>query len=125
MFNVALNLLRQPKAESLEVSEQPVVAMSTMVEEPAGEVSKTSVENIATSEPAIETVNADSDARNTLEEIYTWIDQIPFSRPRKNIARDFSDGGTPHLFIVQHCHKNIDRNFFSCLLFFQCLWRNC
>ncbi|XP_043276503.1 sperm flagellar protein 1-like [Venturia canescens] len=26
-----------------------------------------------------------------LEEIYTWVDQISFSRPRKNIARDFSD----------------------------------
>lgn len=32
-----------------------------------------------------------------LEEIYEWIDElsgkIPFSRPKKNFARDFSDGG--------------------------------
>lgn len=29
----------------------------------------------------------------TLEEIYTWIEQIQFSKPKKNLARDFSDGG--------------------------------
>lgn len=27
-----------------------------------------------------------------LEELYTWIDGIPLSRPKRNIARDFSDG---------------------------------
>lgn len=27
-----------------------------------------------------------------LNDIYTWIDQIPLSKPKKNIARDFSDG---------------------------------
>ncbi|XP_049859815.1 sperm flagellar protein 1-like isoform X1 [Schistocerca gregaria] len=27
-----------------------------------------------------------------LEEIYMWIDQIPLSRPKRNIARDFADG---------------------------------
>jgi CH-like domain in sperm protein len=27
-----------------------------------------------------------------LNELYTWIDSIPLSRPKKNIARDFSDG---------------------------------
>ena len=25
-----------------------------------------------------------------LEELYTWIDSIPLSRPKRNIARDFS-----------------------------------
>jgi hypothetical protein len=25
--------------------------------------------------------------------IYNWIDEIPLSRPKRNIARDFSDGG--------------------------------
>lgn len=25
--------------------------------------------------------------------IYNWVDEIPLSRPKKNIARDFSDGG--------------------------------
>ncbi|XP_061170563.1 sperm flagellar protein 1-like [Saccostrea echinata] len=27
-----------------------------------------------------------------LEELYAWVDSIPLSRPKKNIARDFSDG---------------------------------
>ena len=27
-----------------------------------------------------------------LHAIYSWIDEIPLSRPKKNIARDFSDG---------------------------------
>ena len=27
-----------------------------------------------------------------LEEIYAWVDQVPQSRPKRNIMRDFSDG---------------------------------
>lgn len=27
-----------------------------------------------------------------LEELYNWVDSIPLTRPKKNIARDFSDG---------------------------------
>lgn len=26
-----------------------------------------------------------------LNDLYNWIDEIPLSRPKKNIARDFSD----------------------------------
>ncbi len=37
------------------------------------------------------------DARYLDEEdmqlIYNWVDEIPLSRPKKNITRDFSDGG--------------------------------
>ena len=29
----------------------------------------------------------------TLQVLYTWIDEIPLSRPKRNIARDFSDAG--------------------------------
>lgn len=29
---------------------------------------------------------------DSLQELYTWIDEIPLSRPKKNITRDFSDG---------------------------------
>lgn len=25
--------------------------------------------------------------------VYNWVDEIPLSRPKKNITRDFSDGG--------------------------------
>ncbi|XP_028651425.1 sperm flagellar protein 1 [Erpetoichthys calabaricus] len=28
----------------------------------------------------------------SLQELYAWIDQIPLSRPKRNITRDFSDG---------------------------------
>lgn len=28
----------------------------------------------------------------TLQRVYAWIDEIPLSRPKKNISRDFSDG---------------------------------
>ncbi|KAM5194113.1 sperm flagellar protein 1 [Mantella aurantiaca] len=29
---------------------------------------------------------------HNLQELYTWVDKIPLSRPKRNIARDFSDG---------------------------------
>ena len=28
-----------------------------------------------------------------LEDLYSWIDGIPLTRPKRNISRDFSDGG--------------------------------
>ena len=28
-----------------------------------------------------------------LEDLYHWVDEIPLSRPKKDIRRDFSDGG--------------------------------
>lgn len=28
-----------------------------------------------------------------LQQLYTWVDEIPLSRPKRNINRDFSDGG--------------------------------
>ena len=28
-----------------------------------------------------------------MQAIYNWVDEIPLSRPKRNIARDFSDGG--------------------------------
>lgn len=29
-----------------------------------------------------------------LESIYNWVDEVPLSRPKRNMARDFSDAGT-------------------------------
>lgn len=29
----------------------------------------------------------------SLRALYRWVDAVPLSRPRRNIARDFSDGG--------------------------------
>ncbi|XP_041032380.1 sperm flagellar protein 1 [Carcharodon carcharias] len=31
-------------------------------------------------------------SKEALQELYAWIDRIPLSRPKRNIARDFSDG---------------------------------
>ena len=28
-----------------------------------------------------------------IQMIYNWVDEIPLSRPKRNIERDFSDGG--------------------------------
>ena len=28
-----------------------------------------------------------------MQAVYNWVDEISLSRPKKNIARDFSDGG--------------------------------
>jgi hypothetical protein len=35
-----------------------------------------------------------------MQMIYNWIDEIPLSRPKRNIARDFSDGGKIILLIT-------------------------
>lgn len=31
-------------------------------------------------------------AESDLQSLYLWVDEVPLSRPKKNIARDFSDG---------------------------------
>ena len=28
-----------------------------------------------------------------MQEVYNWVDEIPLSRPKKNISRDFADCG--------------------------------
>lgn len=38
--------------------------------------------------------NMDDLDDEALQVLYTWIDEIPLSRPKRNIARDFSDGGS-------------------------------
>lgn len=49
--------------------------------------------NWSPSETASSTTLKTGTNNKNLEEIYAWVDQFPFSRPRKNIARDFSDAG--------------------------------
>jgi hypothetical protein len=34
-----------------------------------------------------------SNEEKEIEQIYEWVDSIQLSRVKKNIARDFSDGG--------------------------------
>ncbi|KAK2585915.1 hypothetical protein KPH14_010499 [Odynerus spinipes] len=43
-----------------------------------------------------------------LDEIYGWIDQITFSRPKKNISRDFSDGVFMAELLKRYYPKHID-----------------
>lgn len=38
-----------------------------------------------------------------MQNIYNWVDEIPLSRPKRNIARDFSDGG-------KYIHTNLAIN---------------
>ena len=33
-------------------------------------------------------------SEDELIEVYNWVDQIPVSKQKKNITRDFADGGT-------------------------------
>lgn len=48
-----------------------------------------------------------------LNGLYTWVDEIPLSRPKRNIARDFSDGVLVAE-IVQHFHpKLVDLHNYS------------
>jgi hypothetical protein len=37
---------------------------------------------------------------NEIMFIYEWVDSVSLSRPKKNIARDFSDGGTINFDLV-------------------------
>jgi hypothetical protein len=37
-----------------------------------------------------------------LQHLYAWIDGIPLSRPKRNIGRDFSDGGKPQAYARSH-----------------------
>ena len=37
----------------------------------------------------MEVVLSDED----LQRVYSWVDEIPLSRAKRNITRDFSDGG--------------------------------
>lgn len=33
------------------------------------------------------------DKGQEMQQVYAWVDEIPLTRPKRNIARDFSDGG--------------------------------
>jgi phage baseplate assembly protein gpV len=38
-------------------------------------------------------MNDNENEDNILSQIYHWVDSFPLSKPKKNLARDFSDGG--------------------------------
>ena len=39
-----------------------------------------------------------------LEDLYAWVDHIPLSRPKKDIRRDFADGGECLYFVLYACN---------------------
>ena len=39
------------------------------------------------------TIQAPDVDEEDMQMIYNWVDEIPLSRPKKNIGRDFADGG--------------------------------
>lgn len=42
---------------------------------------------------------ASSMDEESLHQLYLWVDNIPLSRPKRNLSRDFSDGGVrSHVF---------------------------
>ena len=38
-----------------------------------------------------------------MQRLYQWIDEIPLSRPKRNIGRDFSDGGMLDDRMIEGC----------------------
>ena len=63
-----------------------------------------------------------------LEELYTWIDDISLSRPKKDLRRDFSDGGkrssltltrTLSLSLTQQTH-NVNTTLYNVVILKRC-----
>ena len=48
-----------------------------------------------------------------LNEVYNWVDEIPLSRPKKNISRDFSDGVLMAEIIHYYMPRAIDIHNYS------------
>ncbi|EFN84323.1 sperm flagellar protein 1 [Harpegnathos saltator] len=53
-------------------------------------------------------MDANLEVNDQLGEIYEWIDQIKLSRPKKNIARDFSDGVLMAELLKRYYPKHVD-----------------
>ena len=52
-------------------------------------------------------------SENEIMEIYEWVDTIQLTRPKKNIARDFSDGGTFMLTINKYYSPKLLNNIYQ------------
>jgi len=65
-----------------------------------------------------------------LEDLYAWIDEVPLSRPKKDLKRDFSDGGKNIMLVfITVCNPKVlflvhgDKSFSSPIVFkWQRLW---
>ena len=56
---------------------------------------------------------SDEITEDDLQGIYNWVDEIPLSRPKRNIARDFSDGVLLAEIIKHHLPKLVDLHNYS------------
>lgn len=43
----------------------------------------------------------------SLQQLYVWVDTIPLTRPKRNIARDFSDGGECGFTVAVKCMLDV------------------
>ena len=48
-----------------------------------------------------------------LEMLYTWIDEVPLSRPKKSLTRDFSDGVMVAELLQHYLPKLVDMHNYS------------
>ncbi len=48
-----------------------------------------------------------------LNEIYQWVDEIPLTRPKKIITRDFSDGVLMAEIVKHYLAKKVDLHNYS------------
>ena len=55
----------------------------------------------------------DEITEDDLQAIYNWVDEIPLSRPKRNIARDFSDGVLLAEIVKHHQPKLVDMHNYS------------
>ncbi|XP_024520592.1 sperm flagellar protein 1 [Selaginella moellendorffii] len=52
-------------------------------------------------------------APEELPGLYSWVDGIPLSRPKRNIARDFSDGVLAAEVVAHYCPRLVDIHNYS------------
>ncbi|KAK9786385.1 hypothetical protein WJX73_004933 [Symbiochloris irregularis] len=52
-------------------------------------------------------------ADEELEGIYAWVDEVPLSRPKRNLARDFADGVLVAEVVRHHCPRIVDLHNYS------------
>ncbi|KAH7277039.1 hypothetical protein KP509_39G031300 [Ceratopteris richardii] len=52
-------------------------------------------------------------SNDELPGLYSWVDSIPLSRPKRNIARDFSDGVLAAEVVANYCPKLVEIHNYS------------
>ena len=52
-------------------------------------------------------------SEEVLQEVYHWVDEVPLSRAKRNIARDFSDGVLVAEVIKHFMPKDVDLHNYS------------